>query len=313
MSSVPRVSVIMAVHNGEAYLAEAIESVLDQTFRDFEFLIHDDGSTDNTLAILQRYASQDGRITITSGANQGLARSLNHLIDRARGDLVARMDADDVCLTERFELQVRHLEREPKCVVLGGGITVMDDAGRVIHDLSVPLNHELIDRNNLRGVTSICHPTVMMRRDAFQQCGGYDIENLAAEDLDLWLRMAEIGRIANLSDMLLKYRVHGQSISGSKRELQRAMAHHACKAAWARRGLNGISFDYSEWRMADTPESRQEFFLRYGWQAWNSGYRDTWRHYAWRSVALAPLSRKAWVLLIMGSLKRPARRAKRSA
>ncbi len=145
----------------------------------------------------------------------------------------------------------------------------------------------------------------MMRKEAVTQCGGYRPTFVPAEDLDLWLRMAEFGQIANLPDILLKYRLHENSISGAKRDLQRQMCHRVCKAAWTRRGLSGMSFDYSDWRMADTPKSRREFYLRYGWQAWNNGYRKTWRHYALLSVKLAPFSRDAWALLVAGALKRP--------
>lgn len=295
----------MAVYNAERWLAEAIESVLAQTLDDFEFLIHDDGSTDGSSAILAEYAARDSRIIVSSGENRGLVRSLNLLIDAARGELLARMDADDVCLPDRFEKQVAYLDAHPDCVVLGGGETVVDEKGRPINDLRVPLTHEEIDANNLRGVTSIRHPTVMMRREAVLRAGCYDASYRAAQDLDLWLRMAEIGRLANLDDILIRYRIHDKSISGGKRELQRDMCRRACEAVWTRRGLTGMSFDYGDWRMADTRKSRREFFLRYGWQAWNNGYRATWRHYALRSVVLAPFSRAAWSLLIAGAIKRP--------
>ena len=303
----PRVSVIMPVYNAAPYLARAVESVLAQSFGDFEFLIHDDGSTDDSLKILRDYAAKDARMIVTTGANEGLAATLNRVIGTARAPLLARMDADDICLPDRFEKQVAYLDANPDCAVLGGCETTIDAAGYRIADVRVPRTHEEIDANNLRGVTSIRHPTVMMRRDAVRHCGGYDPELVPSEDLDLWLRVAETGRLANLPDIVLEYRIHGDSISGGKQDLQRQMCRRACEAAWARRGLTGLSFDYGEWRMADTQESRRAFHLRYGWQAWNHGYRDTWRHYALRSVADAPLSVAAWKLLIMGTIKRPDR------
>ncbi|TQE98476.1 MAG: glycosyltransferase [Spiribacter salinus] len=302
-----KVAVVMAVYNGERWLAEAIESVLVQTFADFELLIHDDGSTDNSLKILRDYAATDARITVTTGTNEGLAATLNRLIGTARAPFLARMDADDICLPDRFAKQVAYLDENPDCAVLGACETTIDAAGRRIAKIRVPLTHEEIDANNLRGVTSITHPTVMMRRDTVLRCG-YDPTYPTSQDLDLWLRMAEIGRLANLPDIVLEFRIHGGSISGSKQDLQRQMCRRACEAAWARRGLTGMTFDYSDWRMADTPESRRAFHLRYGWQAWNHGYRDTWRHYALRSVADAPLSVEAWKLLIAGAIKRPRRK-----
>jgi glycosyltransferase involved in cell wall biosynthesis len=303
----PRVSVIMPVYNAEIYVAEAIESVLSQTFTDFEFLIHDDGSTDGSLAIIGDYAKADDRIVVSSRANEGLAAALNYLIETARADILARMDADDICMPDRFERQVTYLDRTPDCILLGAHETTIDGDGRPITNLRIPTEHPAIDGDNICGVTSIRHPTVMMRRKVVLQCGGYDPEMVPAEDIDLWLRMAEIGKLANIPDIVLKYRVHENSISGSKRDLQRQMCHKACEAAWLRRGLTDMSFDYGDWRMADTPESRREFCLRYGWQAWSSGYRDTWRHYALKSVKQAPLSQNAWKLLIFGWLRRPTR------
>lgn len=306
-SSAPRVSVIMPVYNAEPYLAEAIESVLSQSFTDFEFLIHDDGSTDESLEVLKSYAAKDARIVVSAGKNQGVFAARNLLQGKAQGDFLAVMDADDICLPDRFERQVGYLDSYPGCVVIGGHITMVDKGERPIIDLNIPTEHEKIDENNLRGLTSIWHPTTMMRALALKKVGCYDPSYKASGDLDLWLRMAEIGRLANLPDIVLKYRIHDKSISGARQELQRQMARRACEAAWARRGLTGMTFDYGDWRMDGTPESRRAFHLRYGWQAWNHGYRDTWRHYALRSIADAPLSVEAWKLLIAGAIKRPGR------
>lgn len=297
----------MPVYNNAPFLSEAVESVLSQSFGDFEFLIHDDGSTDDSSDILRRYARRDMRISVSSTSeNQGVSAARNVLMRRAQGEFLAVMDADDISLPDRFEKQIAYLDAHPDCVVLGGSNIVADTKLRPIMCRIMPEGHETIDGLNLRGIVSIHHPTVMMRKDAIIRCGGYDTSNGTAEDLDLWLRMAEIGRIANLPDIVLKYRIHDKSISGSKQDLQRQTCRQVCEAAWARRGLTGMSFDYSDWRMADTTQARREFYLRYGWQAWNSGYRDTWRHYALRSVGLAPLSRQAWTLLVAGAFKRPA-------
>ena len=296
----------MAVYNAEHYLAEAIESVLAQTFTDFEFLIHDDGSTDGSLTIIQKYAAIDPRITVSAHKNKGLAAVLNDLIAKAQADILARMDADDICLPDRFARQVAYLEQAPDCILLGAYETTIDGEGRLVTSLKLPTEHTDIDRKNLHGVVAIRHPTVFMRRDAVMSCGGYDPEMVPSEDLDLWLRMAEFGQLANLPDIVLKYRVHDNSISGSKQDLQRQKCRQACEAAWQRRGLTDMTFDYSEWRPADTATSQLEFYLRYGWQAWKSGHRDTWRHYALKSVQQAPFSRDAWALLVAGALKRPS-------
>jgi glycosyltransferase involved in cell wall biosynthesis len=125
----PLISVCMPVYNAERYVSEAIESVLSQTFKDFEFLILDDGSTDGSLAILKGHAERDPRIRLTSRPNKGLAPTLNELMDQARGEFVARMDADDVSLPERLERQADYLRKHPDCVIVGCHALVMDSDG----------------------------------------------------------------------------------------------------------------------------------------------------------------------------------------
>ena len=230
----PRVSVIMPVYNAAPYLARAVESVLAQSFGDFEFLIHDDGSTDDSLKILHDYAAKDARMIVTTGANEGLAATLNRVIGTARAPLLARMDADDICLPDRFEKQVAYLDANPDCAVLGGCETTIDAAGYRIADVRVPRTHEEIDANNLRGIVSISHPTVMMRRDAVRHCGGYDPELVPTEDLDLWLRVAETGRLANLPDIVLEYRIHGAASAAASR-----ICSGRCAGAPARRPGRG--------------------------------------------------------------------------
>ena len=144
-----------------------------------------------------------------------------------------------------------------------------------------------------------------MRRSAVLKVGGYHPDFHGAEDHDLWLRMAEIGRLENLPDALIQYRVHATSISGSKRDLQRQLCLRACKAAWQRRGILDERFEYGDWRMGDDAESRLAFHVSYAWQAWANGYRDSWRHYALKALRDAPFSKAAWNVLLAGALRRP--------
>lgn len=305
--SVPKVSVVMTVYNAGAFLALAIESVLAQSFRDFEFLIHDDGSTDGSLAVLHDYAARDPRVVVSSGPNQGLPAVLNQLIAQARGAFLARMDADDICLPERFERQVAHLDAHPEIVVLGSACLFIDGAGRSIKPTAPPCDHATIDDMHCRGLCAIEHPSVMMRREPVLALGGYDESFRSAQDLELWLRVGEVGCLANLPDVLLKYRLHDGSISGSKAEQQRDNCRRACQKAWARRGLTEAEagFAYQPWRMEDTRASRLKFYQSYAWQAWKNGYRDTWRHYALQVLKLAPLSASSWKLFVLGALRRP--------
>ncbi|WP_265501118.1 glycosyltransferase [Paracoccus beibuensis] len=300
-----RLSVVMPVFDAARYLPAALDSVLGQSFADFEFRIHDDGSRDDSWAILTDYAARDARIRISRGPNQGLPATLNRMIKDASGELIARFDADDLCLPDRFERQVARFDRDPGLVVSGGAAQIIDADGYPISVKFLPRTHDDIDNLNLRGKTSFQHPAVMMRRDAVLAVGGYHPDFHGAEDHDLWLRLAEIGRLENLPDVLIRYRIHDSSISSTKRDLQRQLCLRACKAAWQRRGITDGRFEYQEWRMGDDAQSRLAFTIDYAWQAWSHGYRGSWRHYALKALRQAPSSKAAWKVLLVGALRRP--------
>lgn len=206
-----QVSVIMPVYNAEKYLREAIESILTQTFSDFEFLILNDGSTDHSIDIIRSY--NDSRIRIhSSGVNRGLIFQLNKGLNLSRGKYIARMDADDISLPERLARQVEFLETHPEIGVLGTGVTIIDGDGNTSHTLQPPTQHVVIKWclcfNNL-----ITHPSVMMRRQIVGQVGGYNPDMALAEDFDLWRRLSCVTRLSNLKDLLVFYRIHDSNAS----------------------------------------------------------------------------------------------------
>ena len=200
------ITVLLAVYNGQQYLREAIDSILSQTFRDFEFLIIDDGSTDNTLFILNEYARRDSRIKLVTRPNKGLTYTLNEGIFLARGEFLARMDADDICLPQRFEKQLAYLRQHPECVLVGSRVQLMDPEGLPLREMSQEQSHQEIDDAHLNRGWPVVHPATMMRLSAIKQIGGYRDEFNTLEDLDLFLRLAEVGKLANLPDVLLRYR-----------------------------------------------------------------------------------------------------------
>jgi glycosyltransferase involved in cell wall biosynthesis len=206
----PRISVTMSVYNNAPYLAHAIESILAQTFTDFEFLIVDDGSTDESGAIIDRFAAGDSRIRPIHQANAGLIVSLNRMIDEARAPLIARMDGDDIALPERFERQVAFLAAHPRIGVLGTGCTVIEENGApsITRFENVISNEAILD--DLKNGPPLCHPSVMMRRDVVRAVGGYHRAFRHCEDYDLWLRLSERVEMANLQERLLLYR-HSES------------------------------------------------------------------------------------------------------
>lgn len=211
----PTISVAMSVYNGERFLAEAIESVLSQSFTDFEFLILDDGSSDGTSAIIERYASMDSRIRPIIRENRGLIASLNQLIEEARAKLVARMDADDVCRPERFARQIAFLAANPDCGVVGSWTEDIDEFGDRyrLESRDHPRNHEEFLHAIEQSAPLLCHPAVIFRRDIVRAVGGYHAAFRHCEDMDLWLRLASITRIANVPERLLRYRHYGDQVS----------------------------------------------------------------------------------------------------
>lgn len=211
--SEPAVSVVMSVFDGERFLSEAITSILNQTFGDFEFVIINDGSRDRTTSMLAAYEQSDSRVRVYEQENQGLIASLNRGCGLARGNYIARMDADDVSMPDRLERQVRFLENHRDVGLLGGAVEIIDDHGRRLFAVQPALEDEPI-RTALRAFSfPIFHPAVMMRKPAFEATGGYRAQFRHAEDYDLWLRIIEHWKAANLPEVVLRKRTHAEGIS----------------------------------------------------------------------------------------------------
>ena len=302
-ASLPLVSVLMAVYNSERYLSQAVESILNQTLREFELIILDDGSTDRSLAILQQYAAQDTRIRLHSRENRGIPQTRNELLDLAKAELIAIMDSDDVALPERLAQQVAFLQQQQQVVCLGSAFDLIDAQNRRITTLPVPLENAEIQRQILAGHAAIFQPCALMRRSAVRQVGGYNPAMTQAEDLDLWLRLGEVGQLANLPEALVKYRLHANSVSERDCALQRHKALEACQQAWQRRGLSG-QFEASEaWRPGPDRDSQHQFAMQYGWWAFNSGERQTALFYALKAICCSPTRIAGWKLLGCGLFK----------
>lgn len=218
----PRVTVLMSAYNAERYVGEAVESVLAQTLEDFELLIFEDASTDATASVLRRYG--DPRIRIVRNcANAGLTRNLVAGMNMARGALVARMDADDVCEPQRLARQVAYLESHPEIAVLGSAVTFFTTTGSefVAHQ---PLDHEEIKCTLLYGYTML-HPSVMMCRAELAGRGlTYDTAFAVSQDHDLWTRAIRQVRFANLHEPLLRMREHDGKIGRSATARQRTFS-----------------------------------------------------------------------------------------
>lgn len=205
MNAKPVVSVIMPVYNGEKYLSEAIESILNQTFADLELLIINDGSTDSTAKILESYRQQDERIRVYDQSNQGLVSSLNRGLELAQGKYIARMDADDVSLPERFAAQVMFMGKHLEVGICG---TWMSYIGKHSGKSWTPPIDDVTMKCQLLFNVPLAHPTVMMRRSLFTDFNLRYPAYTHAEDYALWTQASLYTKLANIPRILLSYRHH---------------------------------------------------------------------------------------------------------
>ena len=211
----PRVSVVMPAYNAQSFIADAISSILDQTFSDFEFIIINDGSIDATVSIIKTFADPRIRL-INMPRNMGIVAALNAGLDAARGEYIARMDSDDMSLPERFARQVEHLDTHPECAVVGvqpicfGALNLIGNPN--------PANLTMI---KMLTENQICHPGVMIRRAVLDEYNlRYNPDYETCEDYELWTRVLQHAQIHNIPDRLLKYRVHGNNLTIRNKPIQ---------------------------------------------------------------------------------------------
>ncbi|HEX8323966.1 MAG TPA: glycosyltransferase [Tepidisphaeraceae bacterium] len=291
----PALSVVVSAYNSQRYLREAVESILNQTFRDFELILIDDGSRDDTLQIAREFEARDNRVRLITRPNKGLTPSLNEGIDLARAPIIARMDADDVCMPDRFELQMKFLAENPDVVLLGAQVELVDPYGVHIGDCEYPPDHDAINARLIGGDGGVMpHPVVMYRTDAVRKLGGYRVKfNNSSEDLDLWLRLSEVGRVANIPKILLKYRRDLGSISHKSNSVQVKHKPQIIAEAYERRGLpKPAEWKFTPW----TPKSHDVQLKEWGWKALRVGRLDAARGHAKALLKLKPTSFSSWKL-----------------
>lgn len=294
MSSVPAVSVVMPVFNTARYLREAIDSILAQTFTDFEFVILDDGSTDESPKIVRDYAQRDTRVRFVPLEHCGYVNVLRRCLAEARGEFLARMDSDDISLPQRFETQIAYLRENADCVAVGSRVQLIDPFGSPIEIPPHKLSHDEIDAELLLGVGwAMVHPATMMRRQVVVDAGGYREDLKVSEDLDLFLRLAERGRVANLPEVLFKYRQHLKSVNHTKYDEQKRIKRDVVAAAYQRRGIK-MPDDWAFKERKVLGDSEQ--YRRWGWTALKSGNIGIARKHAAAALKKSPFSFETWRL-----------------
>lgn len=210
MTGNPILSVVMSCYNSERYLRESIDSILAQDFKDFEFIIWNDGSTDSTEKIIKSYS--DSRIRYFHACNQGLGKALNDACKKASGKYIARMDDDDIALPNRLRKELDYMEEHPHCVLVSCAAKHINSAGEFIGSYSLPGYNDKVIKKKL----CIVHPGAMFRRDIYEKTFGY-LPLTTSQDRALWKQMAAYGEFANIPEVLLYYRIQENSIGRKKR------------------------------------------------------------------------------------------------
>jgi glycosyltransferase involved in cell wall biosynthesis len=288
------VSVVLPVYNSRRYLAAAIESVRAQTMSDFELILVDDGSTDGSAKVMDAAANGDARLRVIRRPNTGLVGALNDGLAAVRGQFVARMDADDLCVAERFAKQLRYLEENPRCVAVGAAVDLIDPAGRRLKTMHAPRDHAEIVKELLGGNgAALVHPAVMYRAGALPAVGGYSLAFAGyGEDWDLFLRLSLHGSLANLGDVLLQYRMHPHSYNHTRRADQ---VHDYLAAVNRARALNSLAPMTA--LIGPRPTTRAEVHRLWAEWAIEGAEYQTARSHSLQALVRTPFKRSSWQFL----------------
>ena len=278
----PKISIVMSVYNGSFYLRESIESILNQTFVDFEFIIINDCSTDNSWEVMNKYAERDLRIIlINNPANIGLTKSLNKGLKIAGGEYIARQDADDISLPDRLKIQANFLDFHPEVGVLGSNAKAIDEQGQYLGACPIPIEHEnTIEHESLQAYllvnNCLYHSSLIARRSLIQKIGGYDEELRYAQDYKLWWDLGQLSRLASLPDNLILVRKSDNNIT-TKNRLEQLLCSLKISLQAVEESLKGQSLD---------KDTYQKFWWAYLQLIDRKAYEGFWPFYHSRHAQL---------------------------
>ncbi len=297
--SVPVVSIVMPVRNAARYLNASLQSIRQQSYSDFECVVMDDASTDDSYAIAAAIATEDRRVQVLrKRVPTALGDTRNKLIAASAGALVCCADADDLAAPDRIAKQVAYMGRHPTCVALGGQVQFDDEWGVPFpRQPAQAAEHETIMEQLWRGRGgAIQQPTLCLRRESFDRAGGYDPGLNSSEDLDLYLRLSGVGRLANLPDMLTIMRRHCDSISAvdtraeAKARVERILTSHAQR--------QGMTRAYELDWLDEHPRSVDEWYLRNAVCFYRHGQRQHALRHISRALRAKPSNLRCWTLAI---------------
>jgi glycosyltransferase involved in cell wall biosynthesis len=279
----PKISVIIPVYNSEKYLDEAVQSILDQTFSEFELIIINDGSTDSSLAMLKKWAEKDRRIRLFDQENAGRSFTRNRGLELAESEYIAMLDSDDIALPTRLEVHYEFMENNPEVVIVGAQIEGICMKGLSLFYSGTPLfDHNEIETAllNDHGV-QLCQGASLMRKSAALKVGGYNEKYTVGEDTDLFLRMALIGKLANVSNVLLKYRQHIESATNASNSDIYRNSMLRIEKAWLDRGETSPP-DFKHWSEGMQVRTPKDDLLQWGWNALAKRDKKITKYYAKR-------------------------------
>ncbi len=295
----PRVTVFVPVYNAEKFIADTVASVLRQTFTDFELLVIDDGSTDQSIKILESFHDQRIRIE-RNGKNRGRPFTRNKGLMQARGEYLSVLDSDDLCEPDRLARQVEFLDTHPNIAAVGSWAKYVDENGNVAFICKPPAESDEI-RRKIFQANCFIHSSVTFRRQALIEIGGYNLEYLQAQDYELFLRLSARHDLANISEPLVQYRVHPDQVSLRKLASQRRFADRARVAAYEhQRSLKLILPNTAiprtnMWdRLRGKPHTVGGDYINWIDTYRSFGRENLTRPLILRSLLIAPLSARAW-------------------
>ncbi|QQE12448.1 glycosyltransferase family 2 protein [Planctomycetota bacterium] len=291
----PLVSVLMPVFNTDKYLAAAIESILDQTYSNLELICLNDGSTDKSLDIMRGYALCDSRIRVYTQENAGLVPARNRTLELANGKYAALMDSDDISASERLQKQVDFMESHYDHVAVGSYAERTDPYGSPAGITEPPLTHDEIDTALLSGDGSaLSQPTMLIRTEAFKSINGWSDQFNFVEDLDMQLRLAEVGKLANIAEPLFTYRRHMDSFCFRNYQTMTTQIADIINAAYKRRGINDtVSLEQVR---PDLKEKHNpaEIYRNWACHAIHNHNRKIAYKHAFNAIRKEPFNIKSW-------------------
>lgn len=233
------ISVIMPVYNTQSFIADSLISILNQSYPHFELIIIDDASNDKTINVINKFS--DHRIKLLKNKkHSGVAKSLNQALKVARGSYIARMDADDIALPERFNIQIQYLTKNPQIVAIGSWVELINHAGKTIGIKKMPVKYQDIKKIILK-FNPFIHPTMMIRKLILKNIGNYQERYNGAEDYDLFLHMTAKHQVANLPIQLLKLRIYDKSVTAKRMKI---IEYQSLRVR-----INALlKYDYSWWQ-----------------------------------------------------------------